>query len=88
MTAVLGSWKKSDFLDEVRRVVTSEFPGADVGQIREENHRVTGSIVWSSFRGMEYRERNRLITEKVRNKLGLKGINIGLLFPVAPGEVI
>ena len=75
-------------LEEVKQVIEYEFPGADVGGIQEENHRVIGSIVWKDFKGMDSKERHRLVTEKVRNRLGLRGINVGILFPLAPGEIL
>jgi acid stress-induced BolA-like protein IbaG/YrbA len=73
-------------LEEVKQVIQTEFPGSDVDDVKEENHRVLGTIVWNGFKGKDSRERNRLVTEKVRNRLGLRGINVGILFPLAPGE--
>jgi len=73
-------------LEEVKQLIQEEFPGSDVDKVTEENHRVLGTIVWDQFQGMDSRERSRLITERVRDRLGLKGINIGILFPKAPGE--
>lgn len=71
---------------DVQQIARNEFPGADVTGIREENNRILGSIVWKGFRGQNSQERNRLITEKVRDRLGLRGLHVGFLFPIAPGE--
>ena len=57
-----------------------------MGGVTETNHRVVGTIIWEGFKDKDVEERNRLVTEKVRNKLGLRGINVGILFPLAPGE--
>jgi stress-induced morphogen len=73
-------------LSEVKQVIEEAFPGANVDGVQEEHYRVLGSIVWKDFKGMPSEDRHRLVTEKVRNRLGLKGINIGILFPLAPGE--
>jgi hypothetical protein len=73
-------------LQEVQKIIRDEFPGSDVAGIREEDHRIKGNIIWNGFKGQDARERNRQVTEKVRDKLGLKGLNVGFLFPLAPGE--
>ncbi len=73
-------------LSEVKKIVEDEFPNSDVSGINEENHRVLGTIVWTGFKGKDDTERYRMITEKVRRKLGLKGLNVGVLFALAPGE--
>lgn len=73
-------------LEEVQQIIQNEFPGSDVGGIREEHHRILGNIVWKGFKGQDISERSRLITEKVRDRLGLRGLNVGVLFPLAPGE--
>jgi len=73
-------------LEEVQKIIQDEFPGSDVASIREEDHRIKGNIVWQGFKGQDSRQRNRLVTEKVRDKLGLRGLNVGFLFPLAPGE--
>src|SRR5256885_1281125 len=73
-------------LEEVQAIIQQEFPGSDVRGLKEENHRVVGTIIWDGFKHKDSEERNRLVTERVRNKLGLRGINVGILFPLAPGE--
>jgi hypothetical protein len=73
-------------LEEVREVAQEVFPGADVNGLMEQNHRVVGEIIWDGFKERDIEERNRLVTERIRNRLGLKGINVGVLFPLAPGE--
>ena len=73
-------------LEELQQIIQNEFPGSDVAGIREENHRIKGNIVWKGFTGQDSWERNRQVTEKVRDKLGLRGLNVGFLFPLAPGE--
>jgi hypothetical protein len=73
-------------LEEVQKIVQDEFPGSEVGGIREEDHRILGTIVWKGFKGQDISERSHLITAKVRDRLGLKGLNVGVLFPLAPGE--
>lgn len=75
-------------LDEVKEVIKNGFPTAEVEGIQEENHRVLGSIVWEGFKDMDYKERNRLVTLKVRDTLGYRGMNVGVLFPLAPGETL
>jgi hypothetical protein len=73
-------------IDEVKQVIEQEFPGSDVRDIQEINHRISGTIIWQDFKDKTVRERNRLVTEKVRNRLGLEGMNVDFLFPLAPGE--
>lgn len=70
-------------LKEVQEVIQEEFPGADVSDLGENNYRVTGTIVWDGFQNKDSWERNRMVTERVRDRLGMRGINIGLLFPRA-----
>jgi len=72
--------------EELKKAIKDEFPNANVEGIIEKNHRVTGTIFWKGFKNKNSEERHRLLTERVLDKLGLKGINIGVLFPRAPGE--
>jgi acid stress-induced BolA-like protein IbaG/YrbA len=73
-------------LDEVRAVIEDAFPGAAVSVATGEDHRIAGTIVWPKFSDYEDTERHRLVIERVRNRLGLRGLNVGVLFPLAPGE--
>ena len=73
-------------ISEVKQLIQTEFPTANVDQVTEENHRITGTIVWQDFKGKTIEERNRLVTERIRNRLGLNGMYIGVLFALAPGE--
>ncbi|MCX6360658.1 MAG: hypothetical protein NT029_12660 [Armatimonadetes bacterium] len=73
-------------LTEVQEAILRAFPDADVTRIRQEGSRVLGVIVSSEFTDKEDRERNRLVSERVRELLGLRGLNVGILFPLAPGE--
>jgi hypothetical protein len=57
-----------------------------VHEIKEVNHRITGTIRWQGFRNKNTRERHQLIRERVRNTLGMNGINVDILYPLAPGE--
>jgi hypothetical protein len=68
-------------VEELKKAIRHEFPSADVAGIVEKNHIVTGTIVWKGFKNKELEERHDLL-----EKLGMKGINIGMLFPLAPGE--
>jgi hypothetical protein len=73
-------------LEEVKSLIQTQFPGSDANGLAEENHRVVGTIIWHGFKGMDSRDRNRLVTERIRDRLGLRGLNVGSLFPRAPGE--
>jgi stress-induced morphogen len=75
-------------LDEVKQVIREAFPDANVDGVKEEDYRVLGTIVSQEFQDKNTRERNRLVTRRVRDKLGLRGINVGVLFPLAPGETL
>ena len=74
-------------LEEVKRIIQEAFPGSNVDDIQDENHRIGGLIIWQGFKGQDPRERNRLVTEKVRGPLGREGLNVGILLALAnPGE--
>ena len=73
-------------LEEVKTLIEEGFPRSDVSQIAEDGHRITGVIYWEDFREMKMGERTQLVTKRVRDKLGLKGLNVGILFPLARGE--
>ncbi len=75
-------------VDEVRQAITTAFPGADVSNIHAEGRRVLGSFVWPEFREIDDPERNRLVTRRVRAKMGPRGFNLGVLVPLAPGETL
>jgi acid stress-induced BolA-like protein IbaG/YrbA len=73
-------------VDEVKQLIEQAFPGSNADDVKEQNHRIVGMIVWKDFKGKDVIERNRLVTDLVRNKLGYKGLNIGHLVPLAPGD--
>jgi len=73
-------------VEEVKKILRDEFPGSDVGGITEEDHEVVGAVVWKGFKGKDLDERHRLMDERVLDKLGMRGINVGLVFLLAPGE--
>lgn len=70
-------------LRELQKIIEEEFPGADVSGLEERNSRVTGAIVWPEFGSVDIWERNRLVRDKVRERLGLSGLNVGILLPMA-----
>ncbi len=73
-------------VEEVRKIIEAEFEGSNVSGITEDDHRIGGIIVWPGFKSLDSIERNQLVTEKVRDRLGLRGLNVGLLFPRASEE--
>ncbi len=75
-------------VQEVQEIIREAFPDSDVSHLAEENHRVVGTVYWDGFQNMPPRERNRLMTERVRDRLGLKGLNVGVLFPLVRGETL
>ena len=75
-------------LANVKNAIQNGFPGTEVIELTEEHHKVVGTIVWKGFKGKNPTERHHLITEKVRNRLGSSAINVGILFPLAPGETL
>lgn len=73
-------------LKEVKEIVMEEFEGANVDGISEEQHRIVGYFFWDGFQEKDVAERSRLVSERVRDSLGLRGLNVGILLPLAPGE--
>ncbi len=73
-------------LAEVKDILLKEFPGVDVTAVKEDNYRILGPIWWNGFENMDVLERNHLITERIRKKLGYKAMNVGVIFPLVPGE--
>lgn len=74
-------------VEEVKKLIQEEFPDS-VAEIDERNHRVTGTIIWSQFSGASAERRNKLVTERVRNKLGYRGTNLGFLVPLASEDEV
>jgi len=72
--------------DEVRRIITTVFPGSNPEDVKDQNNRVVGTFLWDGFKGVSPRDRNQLVTEKVRTELGPRGLNVGYLIPLAPGD--
>ena len=73
--------------NDVRDIVSEAFTDAKIDVSEDpQSHLVTGIITWNGFGGLDSRERHRLISERVRNKLGMRALNLGILFPLAPGE--
>ncbi len=74
-------------VEEVKKLIQEAFPDS-VADIGERNHRVTGTIIWKPFRDIDAEDRNKLVTEKVRNKLDYRGTNIGFLLPLASKDEV
>ena len=70
-------------VDEVKQRILEGFPGANVDDVQEKNHRIVGTIVWRDFKGKDPGERSQLVTDRVLNKLGHRGLNVGWLLPLA-----
>jgi hypothetical protein len=73
-------------LDEVKHIVEQAFEDPVESRLEEAGHRIMGTIVSREFAGMDQGARNRLVTERGRDVLGLRGLNVGILVPLAPGE--
>jgi acid stress-induced BolA-like protein IbaG/YrbA len=56
-------------LEQVKQVIQEAFPGAEVDRIQETNHRIFGEIIWDQFQGQDDVTRNRLVTQRVRDRL-------------------
>lgn len=69
-------------VEEVKKMIQEAFPGSE-HEIDERDHSIGGLILWKEFKTMDPRERNRLVTERVRGKLGREGLNLGILVPLA-----
>jgi hypothetical protein len=74
-------------LQELETLIREEFPQS-TPELAEELNRITGTIRWEEFRPMDISDRNSLVTKRVRDKLGLRGMNVGILYPLAPGEAL
>ena len=75
-------------LDEVKNLISGEFVDADVTEITEVGSRIIGTIRSPEFEHMTSTQRNQEVTKRVRDKLGLRGLNVGILFPRAPGKAV
>jgi hypothetical protein len=73
-------------VEEVQKVIQEEFPGADVSDIHETNHRISGRFDWPPFKAIDFSERFELVQTKIHRRFGLRGLNLGSLYPMAPGE--
>lgn len=72
--------------DDVKEAILAAFNNSDVSDIDEIDGRVTGTIRWDGFKGMDLDERYDRVTEAVWGRLGSRGLNIGFLLPLAPGD--
>lgn len=73
-------------VEEVQERLLKAWPDADVGGVRMEGHRITGVVCWEGFRRMSLERRLAKLAQVVRDPLGAYGLNIGPLYPLAPGE--
>jgi hypothetical protein len=55
-------------MDRVKKLIEEKFPNSDTSGIEEEGHRVFGEFVWPGFKDMPSRDRNRLVTDRVRSE--------------------
>lgn len=71
----------TDLEDVIRR----QFPGAEV-EVTERSHRLSATIRWTRFKRMSMDNGFRLVKERVRDEMGFRGLNVGTIYPLAPGE--
>jgi len=57
-----------------------------VDGFREERDLIKGIIVWEGFKKIDYLERSKMVDEKVRDPLGLRGLNVDIIYTLAPKE--
>lgn len=70
---------------ELKKIIAEEFPGATAMLRLESDNRIRGEGRSLEFKGKSDSERIRLISERVRQRLGQRGMNLGILY-TAPGE--
>lgn len=74
-------------LDELITLLNQNFEGVSTEHLQVDSGRIIGFIIWSGFLGMEPKQRNELITERIRRPLGSRAVNLGIILPYAPGEI-
>lgn len=72
--------------NELQALIDKSFRGADTSGLQEESHRIYGFIRSEEFGGLDDDQRRDLLRTKIREVLGLRGINVGWLIALAPGE--
>ena len=73
-------------LNQVQNIIQHADPLADVAGVEERGGRIFGVVVSPSFAPMTAEQRSAWMREVVRNELGSRGVNVGILIAVAPGE--
>jgi hypothetical protein len=75
-------------VEEVKECLLEACPGADVSGVSESDqvHRITGEVRWAGFEGMLVQDRWGHIARNVRDRLGARGLNIGVLYLLTPTE--
>ena len=68
-------------VDEIKILIEKEFTGS-FNKIEIKNYRITGTIVWNGFKNKTPETRNKIVIEKIRNKIGFRGTNLGFLLPL------
>jgi hypothetical protein len=72
-------------VNELDILIKDAFPGATV-TLEEADHRITGKVRWDGFKGVELEDRSQMMRKRVRDVLGLNGMNVGVIFTLAPRE--
>jgi hypothetical protein len=72
--------------DQIKAAIEASFPKADTTGIEGTGGRVYGEFVWSGFKGQTIPQRLEIFRTRVRDPLGVQGVDLGTVVPLAPGE--
>lgn len=75
-------------LEELRHLIEMAFPNADTTRIYQDQTTlyIQGQVTWEGFRGMDCTDRHALASRRVRDGIGLRGLNVGLIACRCKGE--
>lgn len=79
-------------MEEVRRVVEEalrdNFPGAEIRWEDDSEHsRAGGTLLWEGFQGVPQLERQRRVGAVLRQRLGERKQDVGVIFTLTPSEL-
>jgi acid stress-induced BolA-like protein IbaG/YrbA len=76
-----------DMEQRIKKILQENFPGIHVDLEHVPGQKITGSVVWDGFNGMDHFSRERKLHQVLRAALGAQICEVGLLLIYSSAEL-
>jgi hypothetical protein len=74
-------------VDPVKEILKAESPGMELELESMSSGKDTGDAVWTGFDGLDHLDRQKLVRDVLRSKLGVEAQEVSILLTFTPTEL-